>query len=134
MTVYVDHLRFQEPKTTKAKRAGLRHGQRWCHMWADWDAELFEMAMKLNLKPEWIQEPNGRFMHLDLVPTKREKAIELGAIEMSLSAGIRMKARNNSNLGLDSHYPKGTTDFENNSYGLFSSMLSSSYFNNVVYE
>lgn len=67
------------------------HGQRWCHMWGDWDAELFEMAMKLGLKPYWVQESHA-LTHFDLVPTKRTQAILYGAIGMEIAEWYRQRA------------------------------------------
>jgi hypothetical protein len=78
--IYVDQL---EPwgeiigyKNEQAARVGARHNHQWCHMFAD-EAdcqELHDFAKKLGLKREWFQGD-----HYDLVPTKRIKAILLGA-------------------------------------------------------
>lgn len=45
--------------------------------------ELITFARKLGLKPEWIQYPGERRQHFDLVESKRRKAVEQGAVEVS---------------------------------------------------
>ncbi len=96
MAVYVDRLRAQAPRNRDAQNAGRRHGQRWCHMWGDWDAEAFEMAMKLGLKPYWAHESNA-LLHFDLVPTRRTRAIALGAVEMEIGEWYRQRAEGTIN-------------------------------------
>lgn len=56
-----------------------------CHMVADTEKELDEMARKLGLKPEWKQIPKretgiGSLVHYDISKSKRHDAIKLGAI------------------------------------------------------
>lgn len=48
-----------------------------CHMMADTDSALEEMARTLKLKPQWRHGD-----HYDLIPSKRKKAVEAGAIEV----------------------------------------------------
>ena len=52
-----------------------------CHMIADTNNELMEMAEKLRLKPEWLQL--NSFPHFDICKSKRSEAIRNGAIEAS---------------------------------------------------
>jgi hypothetical protein len=56
-------------------------GKKWCHLLADTVEELHEFAKKLGLKREWFQDKKS-FPHYDLVESKREKALELGAEEI----------------------------------------------------
>lgn len=49
-----------------------------CHLAADTDAELMEFAERLGLRPEWKHKD-----HFDVCITKRQKAIDLGAIEIT---------------------------------------------------
>jgi hypothetical protein len=53
----------------------------WCHLATDSDLEeLHTFAVQIGLKRSWFQQSrSGRFPHYDLVPSKREQAIELGA-------------------------------------------------------
>jgi hypothetical protein len=85
MTVYVDQLK-EYPVTAISKRA-QKWGQKWCHMWSDDIDQLHAMAKHIGLKQEYFQD--GKFKHYDLIPFKRAKAIEFGAIEMSLKDWLR---------------------------------------------
>lgn len=85
--VYVD-LPFTWPidcvKDGQTRRVAARSGNQWCHMWADTDAELHAMAEAIGLKRAWHQLSRRGFSHYDLIPSKRKKALKLGAIEMTL--------------------------------------------------
>jgi hypothetical protein len=52
-------------------------------MWADTQEELHEMAQAIGMKRAWYQD-HTIVPHYDLVPTRRRKAIELGAVEYPL--------------------------------------------------
>lgn len=70
MTIYVDD--------TQQYRSGP-----WCHMATDGEPEeLHAFASKLGLKREWFQA-HPSLDHYDLRPSKRVKALKLGAIEVS---------------------------------------------------
>lgn len=77
MSVYVDDLFGQVSRDPRAKRVGERNGHRWCHMMADTEEELHAFAARLMMKREWFQGD-----HYDLVPSKRARAVELGAKEV----------------------------------------------------
>ncbi len=82
MGVYVDNVMVY-PREKIAKRA-QRYGNRWCHLYADSDAELDEFAQKIGLQQSWKQL--HRFVnHFDLTPSQREIAIRAGAAERSIS-------------------------------------------------
>jgi hypothetical protein len=58
-----------------------------CHMLADTEIELDEMARKLGLKLEWKQGSKrdkgfGSLVHYDISKSKRAQAISLGAIPL----------------------------------------------------
>lgn len=53
-----------------------------CHMMADTREELDAMADKIGVARKWIQL-EGRFPHYDICLSKKNKAIALGAIELS---------------------------------------------------
>ena len=80
-----------DPMPVYVDRAANRFGRMvMCHMIADTRAELFSMAERLALKPEWYQVAS--FPHFDLSKTKRAKAIALGAVELNRRQfGDRMK-------------------------------------------
>ena len=89
MTVYVDILFQMEAKEAQAYRVGKKHCHRWCHLWADSIEELIAFALKIGMKRQWLQNESGRFPHFDLVPPRRKRAIELGAIETDLREWFR---------------------------------------------
>lgn len=72
MAVYVDKLKDYRGKTSLKWRF-------WCHMYADSEEELHEMAQKIGMKRAWFQEK--RLKHYDLLPRRREEAIKCGAID-----------------------------------------------------
>lgn len=73
MSVYVD------PIAEHGGSATFRW-TRSCHLYADTLEELHAMAHAIGMKREWFQNRAG-FPHYDLVPAKRIRAVELGAIE-----------------------------------------------------
>lgn len=80
MSVYVDESFDATPENAQARR----HGTQWCHMIADTDEELHAMARRLGLKRSYFQH-NPRTPwhdHYDIVPSKRAKAIEYGAVPL----------------------------------------------------
>lgn len=70
MSVYVDESRW------------LFRGQRYCHMAADTLDELHAMADRLGLRRQWFQDKPGH-PHYDLSPAMRQRAVALGAIEVT---------------------------------------------------
>ena len=101
MTVYVDPLLPYGHVEYKGKK----YGPRWCHMVSDADdprAELKAFAALLFTKGpawilptvadatgirhanEWLQDKGGASLpHYDLTPAKRERALQLGAQEIT---------------------------------------------------
>lgn len=53
-----------------------------CHLIADTEEELHAFARKLQLRREWAQTDS--LLHYDLTESKRNKAVELGAKQISL--------------------------------------------------
>lgn len=54
-----------------------------CHMIADTESELHEMAAKIGMKRSWFQNKNKHSLpHYDLVASRRKAAISQGAIEI----------------------------------------------------
>jgi hypothetical protein len=75
MACYVDTVRDYP-------LAGLRH-DRFCHLLADTREELHEMAEALGVPHRFFQDHPWRWHH-DLPEPLREKALELGARELTL--------------------------------------------------
>lgn len=77
MTVYVDAMR--RPATV-----GRLKGN-WSHLFADTTEELLEFADRLGLRRSWIQNPGHIWKeHFDVVDSKRDMAIRLGAVPVSV--------------------------------------------------
>ena len=53
--------------------------------------ELVAFAKKLGLKPEWIQRAGKPSEHFDLVASKRDKALRLGATVRRRNAKLTRK-------------------------------------------
>lgn len=71
MTVYVDELQ-RWPTTIRCFKGGS------CHLMADSLDELHAMAARLGLRRAWFQPVSSP--HYDLTASKRERALELGAV------------------------------------------------------
>jgi len=52
-----------------------------CHMLADTVSELNTMADKIGIKQKWFQ--NTKYPHYDICQTKKQLAIQNGAIEVN---------------------------------------------------
>lgn len=86
MTVYVDQI----VQHTQVKGEAARYGKRWCHLWADSLEELHAFAEQIGMQRRWFQAgAHIHFCHYDLVPSRRERAIKLGAVEMSFKTYVR---------------------------------------------
>lgn len=81
--IYVDEL-VDYTGMTKLKY------NRWCHLWTDGDIkELHKFAQSIGLKRRWFQDK--MFSHYDLVPSKRELALNKGAKFITLREYYRRK-------------------------------------------
>ena len=52
-----------------------------CHMIADTEQELHDMALKIGMKKEWYQK-NASFPHYDVCLMRKKVALSNGAIEV----------------------------------------------------
>jgi len=84
--IYVDELRTY----LKVNPEAQKHGQKWCHLWADSLEELIEFAKEINLNIKGLQE-GDTFNHFDLIPSKRALAIENGAKIQPLRIWLKEK-------------------------------------------
>jgi uncharacterized protein (UPF0261 family) len=85
MSAYVDKLRPVAVSTVKDKQARqltAKHGM-WCHLLADTDEELYRFAARIGMKLGWVQKRGTAEIHFDLIPTRRQAAINLGAQEIT---------------------------------------------------
>ena len=79
MTVYVDD-------------AYIPYGRmKMCHMVADTEEELHEVADKIGMKREWFQDKS--MPHYDVGMGKRALAVEQGAVEITMRELIALKER-----------------------------------------
>jgi len=85
VSVYVDGMQMHAHAPKVRGRAVA-----WCHMMADTEAELLEMATQLGLKLHWRDGD-----HFDLTSKQRERAINLGAKPVTSRdlVALRQKAR-----------------------------------------
>lgn len=81
MPVYVDQI--VDYRASISPQLARRAGSKFCHMTADTLEELHEMADKIGMRREWFQ-PAARLhhCHYDLVPSRRARAVALGAVEV----------------------------------------------------
>lgn len=77
MTVYVDNMRMRA-------RVG-RVTANWSHMMADSLDEPLTFADRLGLRREWLQD-KASGVHFDVTDTKRDEAIRLGAVPISMTS------------------------------------------------
>jgi len=54
-----------------------------CHMIADSNEELLQMAARIGVNKKWIQYPGTANEHFDICLSKKKKGIELGAKEIN---------------------------------------------------
>lgn len=55
-----------------------------CHLLADAEEELHELAAKIGMKRSWFQDGDTHAMpHYDLVASRRKLAVKKGAIEIT---------------------------------------------------
>ena len=59
-----------------------------CHMLADTQQELFDMATTIGVNHKWFQ-PNS-WPHFDICKSKRELAVKAGAIEVTDREAVRL--------------------------------------------
>lgn len=76
MTVYVDDMQARYGRLVM------------CHMLADSEAELHEMADKIGVAQRWFQGD-----HYDICLAKREEAVRLGAKEISKRQMVEVRRR-----------------------------------------
>ncbi len=78
MTVYVDCMRQPHQRMIM------------CHMVADTTEELLAMAKKIGVDGKHIQRAGTEYEHFDICKSKRAKAIDTGAVEVSPRDVVRL--------------------------------------------
>jgi hypothetical protein len=91
VTVYVDKMQFFSNERVKGR--AKRFGNWWCHMWADTEDELHQMADAIGLKRSWVQSHHAHFVHYDLIERRRRDAVALGAVEKSLKEYLKERKK-----------------------------------------
>jgi hypothetical protein len=85
MAVMVDELR-RWPTSIRCFKAGS------CHLTADTLEELHAFAARLGLRRSWFQD-HPRLPHYDLTKSRREQALQLGAVFVGAREQIRARRR-----------------------------------------
>lgn len=96
MSVYVDRVRDYGDSV---KGVAKRWGSRWCHMIADTEDELHAFAARIGMRRSWAQYPGTPRSHYDLVPSRRERAVREGAIEIDDRQLLEIRRRQNEREG-----------------------------------
>jgi hypothetical protein len=79
MTVYVDDMRMQ----ATVPNGNRKVSGRWSHLMADTEEELIDFAVnKLGMRESWIQHRGEGHVHFDVVDSRREAALRLGAVSL----------------------------------------------------
>jgi Protein of unknown function (DUF4031) len=82
MSVYVDNMRAPYGRLIM------------CHMIADSTKELLEMADAIGVERKHIQWPGKQNEHFDVCLAMRKRAVERGAIEITLrELSLKLRAR-----------------------------------------
>lgn len=71
-----------------------------CHMVADTETELVEMADRIGVARRWHQYPGSPKSHFDIALSKRRMAVNLGAIEITQrDLGLMIRERRRAAAG-----------------------------------
>jgi hypothetical protein len=62
-----------------------------CHMAADTTEELLAMVDAIQVDRKWIQHAGTHREHFDICQSKRKKAVELGAAEVTMRELVLMQ-------------------------------------------
>lgn len=85
MTVYVDDM-YLYP-------IGQFGRMKMSHMLANTTEELLAMARKIGVPAKWIQHAGKHGEHFDIAMSKRDVAISLGAVQITMKQAAAMNAR-----------------------------------------
>jgi Protein of unknown function (DUF4031) len=85
MTVYVDDMYLYS--------MGQFGRMKMSHMLANTTEELVAMARKIGVPAKWIQHAGSHDEHFDIAMTKRDLAISLGAVRITMKQAAAMNAR-----------------------------------------
>jgi len=96
MTVYVDDMH-----TTPMGQFKTPSGRvyKMCHMVADTTAELLTMADQIGVARRWLQKAGSHHEHFDIAMSKRALAVQLGAVEITMSQLGRIVRAKRTDIG-----------------------------------
>lgn len=88
--IYVDGI-IDYKGIMKIETGAKCWGTKWCHMATDEDnfENLHRLAEKIGLKRKYFQWKNKTMPHYDLIKSKRELAIQNGAIPVTSTELVR---------------------------------------------
>lgn len=94
--IYVDEVTTYPASMVKGEAS--RWGLEWSHLWSDLpgkagENELRDFARRCRLSQRWCQTHHERFHHFDIVPSRRARAVALGAVEVNLITYLRERRR-----------------------------------------
>lgn len=93
MTVYVDDMHNYP--------MGRYRRMKMCHMVADCEFELSQMAEAIGVQQKWWQYKGTRKSHFDICQSKRKLAVSLGAVSVTThQLGWLLKGRTHPNQPL----------------------------------
>lgn len=87
MPVYVDDMYLTKMGEFKRRGGGV---MKMSHMIADTTGELIAMAEAIGVNRRWIQKEGTSDEHFDVAMSARTRAVELGAVEVSMRDLKRM--------------------------------------------
>jgi len=88
MSVYVDHGKIPYGR------------MKMCHMLADSEEELLDMADTIGVSQNWIQRPARNPVHFDICQAKRKLAVAVGAKEISPRELVELMKRHREVCGV----------------------------------
>lgn len=91
MPCYVDQLTDWGTAWLRRGNGSARRSES-CHLIADTLEELHAMATRIGLRRAWFQDAKS-VPHYDLTPSRRAKAVELGAVEVDRRGFVTVMRR-----------------------------------------
>lgn len=99
MTVYVDDMYLTKMGEFKRRGGGV---MKMSHMVADSTEELIAMAEKIGVNRRWIQKAGTHWEHFDVAMAAREKAVQAGAVPVTMRELSMFCTRRRKNAAVES--------------------------------